>query len=168
MEEFREIGDMAMWNVSSAKHGTGVEKLRDGDFDSYWQSDDTHPHLVTAKFNRKVAVSGIGIYIDENRDESYTPSKISIRTGNSEYDMEEVHVCDIDNPCGWVIMEFPLESIFMIQIVVVFSNQYGKDTHIRQVHVYSPLSHYNSVTGEIGNQVAGYGSNHFSQYSQLR
>ena len=50
----REIGDLAVWTVTSAKQGNGVELLRDGREDTYWQSDGAQPHLVNIQFQRKV------------------------------------------------------------------------------------------------------------------
>jgi Anaphase-promoting complex, subunit 10 (APC10) len=40
--------------VTSAKQGNGVEALRDGKDDTYWQSDGAQPHLVNIQFQRKV------------------------------------------------------------------------------------------------------------------
>jgi len=33
----REIGDEAVWTLSSAKPGNGVDQLRDGTVESFWQ-----------------------------------------------------------------------------------------------------------------------------------
>ena len=33
----REIGDQAVWSLSTAKPGNGVEQLRDDNSDTYWQ-----------------------------------------------------------------------------------------------------------------------------------
>ena len=35
--KLNEIGDEAVWSVSSCKVGFGVQQLRDGNLDSYWQ-----------------------------------------------------------------------------------------------------------------------------------
>ena len=51
---FREIGRLAVWSVTSAKPGNGVELLRDGRDDTYWQSDGAQPHLVNVQFQKKV------------------------------------------------------------------------------------------------------------------
>ena len=50
----REIGNLAVWTVTSAKPGNGVELLRDGREDTYWQSDGSQPHLVNIQFQKKV------------------------------------------------------------------------------------------------------------------
>ncbi len=39
----REIGDLAVWTVTSAKPGNGVELLRDGREDTYWQCVPKQP-----------------------------------------------------------------------------------------------------------------------------
>ena len=59
--------------------GFGVEQLRDGTHETYWQSDGQLPHLVNICFKRKTTVSAVAVYTDFRLDESYTPSKISVR-----------------------------------------------------------------------------------------
>lgn len=36
-EELEEIGNEAVWILSSAKAGNGIEQLRDGDTNTFWQ-----------------------------------------------------------------------------------------------------------------------------------
>ena len=52
----REVGGQAVWSVTSAKAGNGVELLRDDRDDTYWQSDGAQPHLVSINFSKKVLV----------------------------------------------------------------------------------------------------------------
>jgi len=52
MEE-REVGQMAVWSLSTAKPGNGVEQLRDDNTDTYWQSDGPQPHLINIQFHKK-------------------------------------------------------------------------------------------------------------------
>ena len=54
----REIGRLAVWSVTTAKPGNGVELLRDGRDDTYWQSDGAQPHLVNIQFQKKVGGPG--------------------------------------------------------------------------------------------------------------
>ena len=37
----RELGKYAVWSLSSAKPGNGIEQLRDDPTETYWQSDGT-------------------------------------------------------------------------------------------------------------------------------
>lgn len=39
----REIGDDAIWSLSSAKTGNGIEQLRDNNLETYWQSGTAGP-----------------------------------------------------------------------------------------------------------------------------
>ena len=96
-EDLSEIGKLAVWSVTSAKPGNGVELLRDNNLDTYWQSDGAQPHLVNIQFQKKVRVREVAIYADYKLDESYTPSKISIRAGNS-FDLREIKVVDLEEP----------------------------------------------------------------------
>jgi anaphase-promoting complex subunit 10 len=36
-KSLKELGSLAAWSVTSAKPGNGVELLRDGSKDTYWQ-----------------------------------------------------------------------------------------------------------------------------------
>lgn len=45
-----------MWSLSTAKPGNGVEQLRDGNLETYWQSDGPQPHLVNIQFHKKTRV----------------------------------------------------------------------------------------------------------------
>ena len=40
----RELGADAVFSISSAKLGNGVEQLRDNNLETYWQSDGVAPH----------------------------------------------------------------------------------------------------------------------------
>jgi anaphase-promoting complex subunit 10 len=97
----REIGDLAVWTLSSAKPGNGVEQLRDDSVSTFWQSDGTQPHFVNIQFLKKMRVQEISMYLDFKTDESYTPQKISIRVGNSFYELQEVKLIDFEEPIGW-------------------------------------------------------------------
>ena len=97
-----EIGKLAVWSVTSAKPGNGVELLRDDCLDTYWQSDGAQPHLVNVQFQKKVRLRELALYAKYALDESYTPSKISIRAGNSFHDLREIKVVDLEEPGGWM------------------------------------------------------------------
>ncbi|TFK16153.1 OTU domain-containing protein 4 [Platysternon megacephalum] len=89
----REIGSQAVWSLSSCKPGFGVDQLRDDNLETYWQSDGSQPHLVNIQFRRKTTVKTLCIYADYKSDESYTPSKISVRVGNNFHNLQEIRVC---------------------------------------------------------------------------
>ena len=142
----REIGGDAVWSLSTAKPGNGVEQLRDNNTESYWQSDGTQPHLINIQFQKKQAVAQLRFYLDFKLDESYTPKKMSIRYGTSFHDLRECQTLDLQDPNGWVTvnMENPkrgseqfLRTNF-IQVCILSMHQNGRDTHVRQVEVYGP------------------------------
>uniref|UniRef100_A0A3Q2E8Z7 Anaphase-promoting complex subunit 10 n=1 Tax=Cyprinodon variegatus TaxID=28743 RepID=A0A3Q2E8Z7_CYPVA len=86
----REIGSQAVWSLSSCKPGFGVDQLRDDNLETYWQSDGSQPHLVNIQFRRRTTVKMLCIYADYKSDESYTPSKISVRVGNNFHNLQEI------------------------------------------------------------------------------
>jgi len=140
----REVGCQAIWSLSSCKPGYGVDQLRDQSLENYWQSDGQLPHLVNIQFRRKMTVRDICLYTDFKLDESYTPSKISIRCGTHFNDLQEVELIEFSEPSGWVqiqlkdIRDLPI-STFMIQLAVLSNHQNGRDTHLRQIRIHSPV-----------------------------
>eukprot|EP00826_Nyctotherus_ovalis_P020019 TRINITY_DN1624_c0_g4_i1.p2 TRINITY_DN1624_c0_g4~~TRINITY_DN1624_c0_g4_i1.p2 ORF type:complete len:101 (-),score=5.77 TRINITY_DN1624_c0_g4_i1:306-608(-) len=70
-------------------------------FIAHLRSDGTQPHLVNIQFMRKLRIQEISMYLDFKTDESYTPSKVSIRSGNSFYEMQEIKVVGFEDPIGW-------------------------------------------------------------------
>lgn len=141
-----EVGNIATWSLSSSKSGFGVEQLRDNCMDTYWQSDGPQPHLINITFPKKITIRVVCIYVDFVLDESYTPYKISIRSGNSFTDLQEVEHIEMDKPTGWIVItlkdgkEAPVRACHL-QIAVLGNHQNGRDTHLRQIKIYSPVSH---------------------------
>mmetsp|Transcript_23903 Transcript_23903/g.28925 ORF Transcript_23903/g.28925 Transcript_23903/m.28925 type:complete len:178 (-) Transcript_23903:495-1028(-) len=140
-----EIGKLAVWSVTSAKPGNGVEALRDDNLETYWQSDGGQPHLVNIQFQKKVRLKELEIYADFKQDESYTPNKIAIRAGNSFHDLKEIKVVDLEEPVGWVSFSLTPENsdkeylrAYFVQLAVLSNHQNGRDTHLRQVKIYGP------------------------------
>ncbi|CAN9509358.1 anaphase-promoting complex subunit 10 [Lates calcarifer] len=141
----REIGSQAVWSLSSCKPGFGVDQLRDDNLETYWQSDGSQPHLVNIQFRRRTTVKMLCIYADYKSDESYTPSKISVRVGNNFHNLQEVRQLEMVEPSGWIHISLMNQrtnepiSTFMIQIAVLANHQNGRDTHMRQIKVYTPV-----------------------------
>jgi len=140
----REVGCQAIWSLSSCKPGYGVDQLRDRSLENYWQSDGQLPHLVNIQFRRKMTIRDVCVYTDFKLDESYTPSKISIRCGTHFNDLQEIEVVEFNEPSGWVqiflkdIRDRPIRT-FMIQLAVLSNHQNGRDTHLRQIRIHSPV-----------------------------
>lgn len=134
--------------------GFGVDQLRDNCLDTYWQSDGQLPHLVNIQFRRKTTVKEIYIYTDYKLDESYTPNRISIRAGTNFNDLQEIEVIDLHEPVGWVrialkdMHDRPIRT-FMIQVAVISNHQNGRDTHMRQIKVHSPIDHTGNIMGDF-------------------
>lgn len=80
---------------------------------------------------------------DYKLDESYTPNRISIRVGNHFQDLQEVEQLELNEPTGWVIINLKENKgqhrAFLIQIAILSNHQNGRDTHIRQIKIHSPV-----------------------------
>ena len=194
----REIGDEAVWSVTSSKPGNGVELLRDGNLKTYWQSDGAQPHFINCQFQKKANVCEVAIYTNYKQDESYTPSKIVIRAGNSYRDLKDVATKTLNEPHGWQHVrttrldkeklkdiqahygskkqlknsgmeylekescEAPIRAFF-IQICILQNHQNGRDTHVRQVHIYSPAG-----TPASDGPRARFRSSEYARYAVVR
>lgn len=141
----REVGSEAVWTLSSAKPGNGVEQLRDNNIDTFWQSDGIQPHLITIHFQRKMRLKEVAFYTDYKLDESYTPQNVSIKAGNSYHDVKQVQLLKLVEPTGWVCVPLgggvddqPFLKAHCLQIAILSSHQNGRDTHVRQVKVFAP------------------------------
>jgi Anaphase-promoting complex (APC), subunit 10 len=83
---------------------------------------------------------------------------ISIRAGTNFNDLQEVEVIDLNEPTGWVLIpikdihEKPIRT-FMIQIAVISNHQNGRDTHMRQIKIHSPMEFRGIGINEFGNFV---------------
>jgi anaphase-promoting complex subunit 10 len=140
----REIGGDAVWTLSTAKPGNGIEQLRDNSLETYWQSDGPQPHTISIQFHKKVNVNSVAVHLDYKLDESYTPKTISIKSGTTFHDLKEIWSIELDEPSGWI--ECPLKRqiggsfirTFFLQICFNSMHQNGRDTHVRQVKVYGP------------------------------
>ena len=87
--------------------------------------------------------------------------RISIRAGNHFNDLTEIEQVELNEPNGWFFIplkdskEGPIRT-FMIQIAVLSNHQNGRDTHMRQIKVHSPVQdvsvtkNYNFTTTEMG------------------
>lgn len=146
----KELGTDAVFTISSAKPGNGVEQLRDNNLDTYWQSDGSFPHYINIQFCKKVSVTNVCLYLDYTLDESYTAKKVVVSSGTSSHDLFDVVTIELTDPVGWVVIPLsnPLLSLqeeestylrtHMLQVKVLSMHQNGKDTHIRQVKILGP------------------------------
>lgn len=150
--ECRELGIDAVFTISSAKPGNGVEQLRDDNIETYWQSDGLFPHCINIQFLKKVSISKICFYLDYSLDESYTPKKMSISSGTTTHDLIELTTFELNEPSGWVTVNMKsADSVIndensadstlrthLIQVRVLSMHQNGRDAHIRQVKILGP------------------------------
>jgi anaphase-promoting complex subunit 10 len=106
---------------------------------------------------KKTRVQELCMFFDFKSDESYTPSKISIRAGNNMQDLKEVQYLELKEPTGWYTV--PLKTKLLnnteknyintinIQIVILQNQHSGKDTHMRQIKIFGPKEKINQGLG---------------------
>ena len=151
-EGLREIGGSAVWSLSSAKPGFGAEQLRDDSVETYWQSDGTQPHSINIQLPKKSFVAQVRLYLDFEKDESYTPARILIRAGSSYHDLAEIKEEKLSEPVGWVTFELLDHSknhihASLIQVSILAMHQNGRDTHVRQVKIFGPQLPLSNLLG---------------------
>lgn len=80
----------------------------------------------------------------------------SFRCGTNFNDLQETEVFELNEPSGWVTI--PLKDIdekpvctFMVQIAVTANHQQGRDTHLRQIKINSPVEDKLVTTADVAN-----------------
>ncbi|KAI6208469.1 Anaphase-promoting complex subunit 10 [Aphelenchoides besseyi] len=148
----RDISGEAVWSLSSCKvEGFGINQLLDERTDTFWQSDGVQPHMITIEFQKYTEISFLLMYLDFKSDESYTPQKIQVYTGNSILDLEEPpKVVNLNEPNGWQVidlrrMDKSFVRAYVIQVQVLQNHQNGRDTHVRGLKVLGPRSQDGNV-----------------------
>ncbi|CAM8946827.1 unnamed protein product [Rhodiola kirilowii] len=66
------------------------------------RSEGVQPHLVNVQFQKKVRLQVVVMYVDFKQDESYTPSKITIRAGDGFHNLKDIKTVELLKPTGWV------------------------------------------------------------------
>jgi Anaphase-promoting complex, subunit 10 (APC10) len=111
-EPLRDLSSLAVWSVSTAKPGNGVEQLLSPSRQSYWQSDGPQPHSISAQFSSKVKLCEVRLFLSFADDESYTPAILSIRVGSSFHDLRVIRRNkELFKPEGWVRIPLGKNSI---------------------------------------------------------
>ncbi|KAI8365880.1 anaphase-promoting complex, subunit 10-domain-containing protein [Choanephora cucurbitarum] len=144
----REIADHeAIWGVSSFRPPHwGLDKLRDNNPLTYWQSDCPNPrldHTIDIYFHKATFVRQVSLFIDFFQDESYTPKTVSVRGGLTYRNLQDIEKIECGHIVGWVNIDITQANdgkpfrLFYLQICILSTHLNGRDTHIRQVKVYS-------------------------------
>ena len=70
--------------------------------------------------------------------------------------LQEIEVVELNEPAGWV--KIPLKDLndklvrtFMVQIAVINNHQQGRDTHLRQIEIHSPVEERAVTSAGVSN-----------------
>ncbi|CAA9990968.1 anaphase promoting complex subunit 10, putative [Plasmodium knowlesi strain H] len=163
-KKYVDVGCLGTWKLSSSKSISDTKKLKDNNVNTYWQSSGLGPHTITIQFFKLTKISKIYLLFNYLLDESYTPYEISIKVGNDENRLDvlcttfcDVNKHPVDHPFWFIIdlANFQLHSYLYnynmnpfkrmnfiycrcIQICVMSSQHYGRDTRMRQVKIFGP------------------------------
>uniref|UniRef100_A0A7S1YAW7 DOC domain-containing protein n=1 Tax=Sexangularia sp. CB-2014 TaxID=1486929 RepID=A0A7S1YAW7_9EUKA len=132
----REVGHSAIFSVSSAKAGHGVQCLRDGALDTYWQSDGVLPHFVSLSFTRREIVTGLALYVDVHTDDSYTPARLRVSGSAGAGDVHDEVTEEVSMPVGWIYLPLPDWRVRALQLSIFMNHENGRDSNIRQLKVF--------------------------------
>ncbi|KAI9101022.1 anaphase promoting complex subunit 10-like protein [Phlyctochytrium arcticum] len=167
----RDVSKLARISVSSHKEEHPPQRLVDGDLNTYWQSDGAQPHYITLEFPQRMTLTKLSLYLDHAKDESYTPNLVSIRAGNSNYDLQDLNRFEIGEGQGWIDFSLgddddnstPLR-VHVLQICILANLQNGKDTHIRQLKVFAPPARHDMLPDDV----LPFSNREYQMYSTFR
>ena len=181
---FHEIGSLGLWMASSTKRGHDVKEVHHLQSlkkpfleylqqhqphpfaweaylsqkypESFWQSDGKSPHFIKCAFDQLVRIRQIAIFLDFERDQSYTPIQLQVHWGMCPFIAFAMDECSAQKfnvetaePSGWVCLmkdsvsatgDMPALLAKCVTIVVVDNHRGGNDTRIRQVRIYSDIN----------------------------
>ncbi|KAJ2359478.1 hypothetical protein IWW50_003302 [Coemansia erecta] len=165
-----DISGRGQWSVSSNKHGFGVPNLLDGNPETFWQSDGQQPHSISVQFASRQSVHSISLYLDVEKDESYTPCKVAILSGTSLRDMQLIHETEFaQDPKGWIDFALgdsdgPLLAHYL-RIELPQNYESGRDARVRMARVFGPPTSEEKFRNE---HILPYTSSEFSMYDSFR
>ncbi|EER03703.1 anaphase-promoting complex, putative [Perkinsus marinus ATCC 50983] len=188
-----EIGDRCRWSLSSAKPGYGVLQLKDNSEETFWQSDAMSAITYSMDEQRAQQPGEVHMFVSYKADESYTPSTISVRIGNTLFDLNEIQRLALYQPEGWIVIPLALTRTndnpdyhlqrgvtfrddivaqsfvrtFYLQLAILNNHQNGRDTHIRQVRVYGPRPPEPSIAVTNGGDEENWGLSVFNTTTML-
>lgn len=96
------------------------------------------------------------MYINFEADESYTPQTFSVLYGINKYTLTKLTQMSLNQYSGWINIPFVNENNIpimctLIQVVLLQMNDLGRDCHVRQIKIYSPISEINQSNHKINN-----------------
>ncbi|KAI8318871.1 galactose-binding like protein [Martensiomyces pterosporus] len=170
-DKLPDISSQALWAVSSCKQGFGVSNLYDRSVDTFWQSDGQHPHHISLQFPTRQQVHAVSLYLDIDADESYTPCRILVRAGTSQYDVQPIKDVELAaEPRGWCEIKVGdvggdhLQAHYLrIEFPLNYEN--GRDVRVRQVRVLGPPAGEEKFRRE---QVLPFNAPEFYMYEAIR
>lgn len=141
-----------MWFISSARSENQLDKLRDDNENTYWQSDGPGPHYISMEYTRKKRVKEVWFNINYKIDESYCPNRICIQIEDCFGDWVDYKNYKIDKGNGWFRLDFeernskgeiirPYLKTTGIQFNILTNEHGGKDCHIRAMKIFGPRDH---------------------------
>ncbi|KAJ2706946.1 hypothetical protein H4R19_004958, partial [Coemansia spiralis] len=169
-EQLPDITKRARWGVSSSKGGFGAEHLYDGSSETFWQSDGRQPHSISIYFAARQAIHTVSLFLDIDKDESYTPCKATILSGTSERDMQNIHTAEFARePRGWVDFVLaddggPLLAHF-VRVELPLNYENGRDVRVRQARILGPPASAERFRAE---RILPFTTPEFYMYDSLR
>ncbi|KAJ1762897.1 hypothetical protein IW139_006110 [Coemansia sp. RSA 353] len=162
-----DISSRGQWQVSSSKHGFGAHNLLDPNSSTFWQSDGRQPHHISVHFTNRHHIHTVSLYLDVEKDESYTPCKVCVFAGSSERDAVLVKEEELaQDPHGWVDFEVDgLVWAHYLRIELPLNYENGRDARVRMARVLGPPESEEKFRNE---RILPYTSVEFTMYDSFR
>ncbi|TBU05114.1 subunit 10 of anaphase-promoting complex [Hamiltosporidium magnivora] len=122
--------------LSSFKRGHGLKELLSSETEEFWHTDDNLPHYIQISFNKRTYVETVQLLLLYSKDDSYTPEKVEVRTGTTTETMSLCTTMTFIEPEGFVNIDISSDC-FILQIIFICNHQEGRDSHVRQLKVFT-------------------------------
>lgn len=137
---FEELSSIAKYEASSTRKGYGIMNICNCSENSYWQSNGTLPHVIDISFPQIVLISKISMFVDYNKDDSYTPSSAILLLGFDTSDLIQSGFAKFNKHTGWIHIysndESPPTIAMHVRIVITCNHHDGLDSRIRCLNIF--------------------------------
>ncbi|KAJ2645372.1 hypothetical protein GGH99_008287, partial [Coemansia sp. RSA 1285] len=129
------------------------------------------PHSISVQFPTRAQIYAVSLYLDTEKDESYTPCKVTIYAGTGRHDMQFVKdQLFATEPKGWVDFKLtdidgPVLMAHFVLIELPYNYDNGRDVRVRLARVLGPPLREQKFRNEL---ILPFTSKEFYMYESLR
>ena len=123
-----------------SQHILAVQKNKISSYIQFIRSEGLLPHYVQIDFDKRTAMTEVGLVFDYDRDESYTPCDIVLLAGDHASQLIEYKHWHRLEPSGWTGISLVQENgqaleVHSLRLLIRANCNNGKDSRLRGLRI---------------------------------